>query len=65
MAAGPGTDVGDAALFLFTQTATERAHTGAQKQVCVHHRELNSSSQTGLRCVFFSVPQDAAGEGAR
>lgn len=35
MAAGPGTDVRDAAVVLFTQTATERAHTRAHKQVSV------------------------------
>lgn len=35
MAAGPGTDVGDAVLLLFTQTAAERAHTRAHKQVGV------------------------------
>ncbi len=35
MAAGAGTVVRDAALFLFAQTATERAHTRAQEQVCV------------------------------
>lgn len=35
MAAGPGTDVRDAAVVLFTQTATERAHTRAHEQVSV------------------------------
>ena len=35
MAAGPGTDVRDAAVVLFTQTATERAHTRAHEQVGV------------------------------
>jgi len=35
VAAGAGTDVGDAALLLFTQTATERAHSGAHKPVCL------------------------------
>lgn len=35
MAAGPGTDVRDAAVVLFTQTATERAHTWAHEQVSV------------------------------
>ncbi len=35
MAAGAGTDVRDAALFLFTQTAAEHSHTQAHEQVCV------------------------------
>lgn len=34
MAAGQGTDVRDAAFFLFTQTVAELAHTGTYKQVC-------------------------------
>lgn len=35
MAAGQGTDVRDATVVLFTQTATERAHTRAHEQVSV------------------------------
>lgn len=35
MAAGPGADVGDAALLLFAQTAAERADTQPRQQVCL------------------------------